>query len=336
LQIRKELRDEFDHHEGKLMPQRRSVLDGLVDNRIRYNRKGQPIIVIRRCTTMTDCSELTLEFDSGFFSMENDDDDDDDILDDDLSEEASLVDDETVDEPETVTTHRPSKAKSLVCKLVEKSGDQDCIEDCQVPRILILGLESRTGSVHLSPSREVTQEVGKLFKASNDNTVEVNTAVILTESQFDDDSRNDHHILAMASIRNAIKRTQQPDAVFVISTNSDTSDIALEGYHIDQTSANAKVFNLFEFLQTHEIPVCAKPVFGFEVCSRWCDRLEKAGAFSERQQPVIIFFHLPPLTPDTAVFHHQPYLKTETSVKAISVTLKHVASRLTAKKQRRE
>jgi hypothetical protein len=330
LQLQNELNDRFDLQELNPTPRRMSMLGGLVGSRIRYNSRGQPIIIVRRSTATTACSEITLEFDSGLFSMDDDDDDDDDdMFDDDVSELASLVDDETVDE--SLATHRPSKAKSQSVPAME-AGEEDCTKGILVPRILILGLEPRTGSAHLHPSREVTEEVGKLFKASNDNAVEVYAAVIRTDSQIDDDSRNDHFILTMTSIRKTFQRAQHPDAIFVITTDSDTSDIALEGYHSDQTSANTKVFNLLEFLRSHEIPVCAKPVFGVEVCREWSDRLENAGAFSGRQLPPIVFFHLPPLTPDTAVFHHQPYLKAETSVKAISVAVKRVASRLTAKK----
>ena len=314
----------YDHLEGKATPTRRKslLLDGLVDNRIRYDRKGHPIIIVRRSTTTTACSELTLEFDSGCFSVD-DDDDDDELVDDDISAVASLVDDETVDECDSVTTYRPTKRQS--------QDAPNVVEDVRVPRILILGLEPRNGTAHVRPSRQVTEEVGKAFQASNKPTVEVESAVILTDSVLDDDSRNDNHILAMSSIEKAFQRTQCPDLIFVITGDSDTSDIALEGYHNDQTSANTMVFNLLGLRQSHEIPICAKPIFGSNVCRQWSDRFEKAGAFSEKQVP-ILFFHLPPLTPDTAVYHHQPYLKTETSVKGVSAALHLVSSRLAVKK----
>jgi len=335
-----------DHPIGGKPPvaPRRKISDGLVDNRIRYDRKGRPIITFRRrSTNATACSDIT--FDSGFFSMYDDDDedyDDDDDDDDDgeeeeeevgsyISEEASLVDD---DESAAVTM-RLSNARSMaqsVPDLEEEEEQNDC-DTVAVPRILILGLEPCSSSRQVHPSRIVTEQAGRQLSANMN--AEVHTAVILTDGQVEDDSRDDRYILAMSSIKKNIQRAQ-PDAVIVVTEDSDTSDVTLEGYHNDQTTANTKVFHLLEALHRQDIPAYAKPIYGSGVCRQWSDRFQKAGLSDDDQDSIqkqlpIIFFHLPPRTPETAVYHHQPYLKPETSVKGLSVAVSSLASRLQAK-----
>ncbi|CAB9524598.1 expressed unknown protein [Seminavis robusta] len=325
-QLQSELNDKFDIQEGNLAPRRATLLDGILDNKVRYDRKNHPVIIVRRSTTTTACSEIT--FDSGYFSVDDNDYDDDD--DDDVSEEASLVDDD--DDEDTITVaHRPSKAtlshQPTLDTYEEDEEDDDC--DIPVPRILIFGLEPRRRMAQVHPIRVVTEQVSKEFSTSNHKNVQVDTAVILTESQLDDDSRDSEYVLAMASIKKNIQRTtSQPDAVIVITSDSDSSDVTLEGYHhMDQTSANTKVFSLLEALRVHEIPACAKPRYGTDACKQWSDRFQTAGLSTS---PPIIFFHLPP-SAQTA-YQQVPYLKPETSAKGVSIAVSRLAKRLANKR----
>lgn len=265
--------------------------------------------------------------------MDDDDDDDYTLEDEDdddevgsyISEEASLVD----DEESAAATLRLSNTRSMAPAVPDLEDENDC-DTVVVPRILILGLEPCSSSRQVHPSRIVTEQAGRQLSANTN--AEVHAAVILTDSQVDDDSRDDRYILAMSSIQKNIQRAQ-PDAIIVVTEDSDTSDVTLEGYHNDQTTANTKVFHLLESLHRQDIPACAKPIYGSDVCRQWSDRFQKARVCDDDQdstpkQLPIIFFHLPPLTPEMAAYHHQPYPKPETSAKGLSVAVSSLASRL--------
>ena len=178
------------------------------------------------------------------------------------------------------------------------------------------------------PSRIVTQRVQDAAK--EDDAVRIETAMILTDSHVEDATQDNRFVLAMATIRKRIE-VVQPEAVLIITEDSNASELVVEEYSNDSTDLSAQATRIVEEMKEQNIPASAQSIYGPKVCHRWTERFERAGFHKDKKQEVgtcsrsVTFLHAPSTLPEYAAYNFQPNLPPETCIHGASLAISVLA-----------